>query len=350
MSTGWSLPDWARAAGAPECRGRIRAFPEDFEVQEIPLITPSNEGNHLWLEIEKRGANTDWVARQLASLAGVAGREVGYAGMKDRHGVTRQWFSIGLQEAGDVDWKGWQMADARIITACRHHRKLKRGALRGNRFRLVIRDLEGNTNDLAGRLETVKEAGVPNYFGPQRFGHGGFNVVRGSQWLKRGGRLPRNKKSIYLSSVRSFLFNELLSRRVEDRSWNRLIDGDIACLDGSHSTFPCRMPDPELDRRCAEFDIHPGGLLAGRNGVGAERDAAAVEQAALADHHALLQGLEKAGMRAARRSLRLVPRVMSWNLSGAELQLGFELPPGGYATSVLRELVTTDPDSISETT
>jgi len=348
MTREWSLPDWSRVAGTPDCRGRIRTFPEDFRVEEIPLISPASEGNHLWLEIEKRGANTDWVARQLATLAGVAGRDVGYAGMKDRRGVTRQWFSVGLQEAADSNWEHWQIADADILKASLHPRKLKRGALRGNRFQLVIRNLEGNVDGLSERLKNVSEQGVPNYFGPQRFGHGGLNVVRGRQWLERGGRLPRNKKSIYLSAVRSFLFNEVLSRRVGCQSWNRLIDGDIACLDGSHSTFPCEMPDPDLDRRCAEFDIHPGGPLVGRNGAGTERQALATEQDVLKTHDSLVQGLEKAGLKSARRSMRVVPGSMHWNVSGTVLELGFELPPGGYATTLLRELVTTDSVSISD--
>ena len=350
MDNSWRLPVWSRAGGTPECQGIIRTEPEDFLVEELPLITPQGEGSHLWLEIEKRGANTDWVARQLASCAGVSGRDVGYAGMKDRHAVTRQWFSVGLQEARNPDWESWALPDARILKAQKHSRKLRRGALAGNCFRLVIRDLEGDPGHLQECLQRVKQQGVPNYFGSQRFGHGGQNVVRGSHWLEHGGRLPRNKKSIYISAVRSFLFNEVLSSRVDRQVWNQLLDGDIASLDGSHSTFPCTMPDPELVRRCDEFDIHPSGPLPGKGRDHTERCAAAMEQAALGNWQTQVSGLESAGVKSARRPLRLVPNKMRWDLSGEELVLIFELSPGGYATSVLRELVTSSPDSISKAT
>ena len=345
----WTLPDWSYVSGVPDTRGVIRAEVEDFRVEEIPLITPLGEGSHLWLEIEKRNANTDWVARTLASLAGVPARDIGYAGMKDRHGVTTQWFSVALQEAENSDWQEWDIPDAVVLSAHRHNRKLKRGALRGNRFRIKVRQLEGRLEGLEDRLQTVAAQGVPNYFGPQRFGHGGRNVSQGARWLEHGGRLPRNKRSIYLSSVRSFLFNEVLSRRVDLGNWNHIIDGDIASLDGSHSTFPCTMPDPELVRRVEEFDIHPSGPLPGRGGSQVARECAEIEADILAPHAGLVRGLEKAGLEASRRPLRLVPGALQWTFGDAGLVLEFELPAGGYATSVLRELVTVDTATISET-
>jgi tRNA pseudouridine13 synthase len=350
MDNSWRLPVWSRVAGAPECQGVIRAEPDDFHVQELPLITPEGQGGHLWLEIEKREANTDWVARQLATCAGVSGRDVGYAGMKDRRAVTRQWFSVALQEARNPDWDSWKIPGAKILNAQLHTRKLRRGVLAGNRFRLVVRNLAGDLSQLQERLQRVKQNGVPNYFGSQRFGHDGQNVVRGSRWLEHGGRLPRNKKSIYISAVRSFLFNEVLSTRVERQAWNRLLDGDIASLDGSRSTFRCTLPDPELARRCGEFDIHPSGPLPGKGGDCVQRLAAATEQAALGQWQTLVSGLEAAGVKSARRPLRLLPKKMRWDLSGEELVLVFELSRGGYATSVLRELVTSSPGSISEAT
>jgi len=273
---------------APGGSGLLRVEVEDFRVEELPLITLEGEGSHLWLEIEKRNANTDWVARQLAALAGVTGRDVGYAGMKDRRAVTRQWFSIALQEAGNSNWNKWKIPDAVILQAHLHGRKLKRGTLSGNRFHIVVRNLEGT-------LERVSRQGVPNYFGLQRFGHGGRNVAQGARWLEHGGRLPRNKKSIYLSSVRSFLFNQVVSRRVELGNWNRIIDGDVASLDGSRSSFPCQMPDPELTRRCEEFDIHPSGPLPGGDGKQVERAAAEIECSVLEPYETLIDNMTRAG-------------------------------------------------------
>jgi len=344
----YSLPEWNRVAGTPGGRGLIRVEVEDFRVEEIPLITLTGEGSHLWLEVEKRNANTDWVARQLATRAGLPVRDVGYAGMKDRRAVTTQWFSIALQEAGNSNWNNWEIPDAAILQAHLHGRKLKRGTLSGNRFRIVVRNLEGSLDDLEDRLQRVSRQCVPNYFGPQRFGHGGRNVAQGARWLEHGGRLPRNKKSIYLSSVRSFLFNLVLSRRVSLGNWNQIIDGDVASLDGSRSTFSCEMPDPELTRRCEEFDIHPSGPLPGSGGKQAVREAVEIEQNVLEPYETLIESMVRTGLKAARRALRLAPTGMEWERDGNDLILKFELPPGAYATSVLRELVTTDPVSISE--
>jgi tRNA pseudouridine13 synthase len=344
----WTLPDWSRVSGVPGATGIIRTEPEDFRVEELPLITPAGEGSHLWLEIEKRDANTDWVAKALASKAGVPARDIGYAGMKDRRGVTSQWFSVALQEAGNSDWQQWEIPGVTILAAHLHQKKLKRGALRGNRFHLVVRRLQGLTSGLEERLQRVKAEGVPNYFGPQRFGHGGRNVGQGMRWMEHGGRLPRNKRSIYLSAVRSFLFNEVLSTRVGLGNWNVIIDGDIASLDGSHSTFPCSMPDPELSRRCNAFDIHPSGPLPGRGRSAGSGESVQIEERVLEPYEAMVSGLEKAGLEAARRPLRVVPGAMHWELTGQDLVLGFELSPGAYATSVLRELVSTDPGAISE--
>ena len=339
----FSLPEWAYLLGCPGVRGTIRSRPEDFRVTELPLVEPEGQGGHLWLEVENRDANTDWVARQLAECAAAPLRDIGYAGLKDRHALTRQWFSIGMQEARNPEWRHWDIPGIRILRADRHGRKLKRGALRGNRFELAVRDLEGDFDSLPGRLEALRARGVPNYFGPQRFGFGGANVPRGLHWLRNGGRLPRAKRSLYLSAVRSFLFNEVLALRIVEELWDQIVDGDIAMLAGSRSVFACEMPDPVLEARCAAFDIHPSGPLPGRGGLRPDRRAALLERQALQDHQEALTALDNAGLEADRRSLRLVPAGLEWTLdetaSGADLRLRFELPPGAYATAVLRELV-----------
>jgi len=275
----------------------------------------------------------------LAAAAGVAMRDVGFAGMKDRHGVTSQWFSISLQEADNPEWESWNIPDAVIIQARRHSRKLKRGALKGNRFRIVVRHLQGNVETLEKRLDAIKSGGFPNYFGPQRFGFNGNNIGRGVHWLEHGGRLSRNKRSIYLSAVRSFLFNQVLSNRVADGSWNRILDGEIAMLDGSQSLFVCALPNMELDYRCDEFDIHPTGPLPGEGGMQAEREAAQLEADVLAVYSNVVGSLQKAGLRASRRVLRLLPGNLQWELDQQVLTLNFDLAAGAYATSLLNELV-----------
>jgi len=345
VSTGsFELPDWPFSLGAPGVNGRIRTRLEDFCVREIPQFVPCGEGNHLWLEVEKRGANTNWVAEQLAEAAGIPARDVGYAGMKDRHGVTSQWFSVALQEARHPDWEAWRIQDVTFLQVHRHTRKLKRGALTGNRFEIVVRDLEGDTSGLEERLKHIGNVGVPNYFGPQRFGFHGSNVIRGTNWLERGGRLPRNKRSIYISSVRSFLFNHVLAGRVAQQNWNKILDGEIAMLNGTHSVFPCAMPDPELDHRCDTFDIHPTGPLPGSGGMRPERQAGALEDGILAGHVSMIEALARIDARAERRSLRLVPEDLQFDLQAASLTLSFGLPAGNYATTLLRELVSCDGD------
>lgn len=338
-SKSFVLPGWQRCLGDPEVNGEIRLQLEDFRVQEMPLIEPSGEGVHLWLEVEKRGANTNWVAEQLAAASGAASREVGFAGMKDRHGVTTQWFSVSLQEARNSDWETWDIPDVSILQAHRHSRKLKRGALKGNRFKIVVRNLQGDKVNLEQRLGALKSHGAPNYFGPQRFGFNGNNIERGVRWLEQGGRLPRNKRSIYISAVRSFLFNHILSQRIGDESWDRILDGEIAMLNGSHSLFVCAMPDPKLSERCAEFDIHPTGPLPGDAGMLPERQVAELEQTSLETYSSVVESLKRAGLKADRRALRVLPGNLEWELKDEVLTLAFDLPAGAYATSLLRELV-----------
>jgi len=336
-----SLPNWPRSLGEPEVNGQLRVGVEDFRVEEIPLLEPSGEGSHMWLQVEKRGANTDWVAGQLAIKAACSVRDVGFAGMKDRHAVTTQWFSLPASKLEPEQWLDCDIPDVRVLKAVPHPRKLKRGVLRGNRFSLVVRGLEGNVKGLQGRLEQLKTRGLPNYFGPQRFGHGGNNVWRAARWLSEGGRLPRAKRSIYLSAARSFLFNEVLAERVRQDHWNALLDGEVVVLDGSHSVFVAALPNAELEQRCSEFDLHPSGPLPGDSSFGPERVAAEFESSVLEPYTSLIDGLKNARVNGSRRSLRLRPNDLEWVLEKDHLAIRFSLPPGAYATTVIDELVST---------
>ena len=333
------MPQWSHVLGAPEVTGTIRSYPEDFEVEEIGRVAPSGQGGHLWLWVEKRSANTEWVARELASLAACALRDVGYAGLKDRHAVTRQWFSVPFGEALPLDLSAPDSADFRILNQIRHSRKLKRGALKGNRFKLTIRELDGDTSGLEKRLDSVKNEGVPNYFGPQRFGHGGRNVQQGFELLSKRARLSKNKRSIYLSAIRSYLFNQVLAERVRLGNWNRIIGGELAMLDGTQSVFLCEKPDSEIEERCLRHDIHPSGPMPGEGGTQPAGSALELERRVLQSWPDLTALLATRRLQASRRSLRLLPADMSWKWHEQQLQLSFTLPPGAYATTVLRELL-----------
>lgn len=335
----FEIPEWPHFMGTPYARGLIRSCPEDFIVEEIPKIVPEGEGSHLWLWVEKRSANTDWVARELAKAAGCPLRDVGYAGLKDRHAVTRQWFSVPLSDVAIENLPELAIDDLVIIETHKHTRKLKRGTLAGNRFSLKIRDFEGDVAETEKRLKQIKTAGVPNYFGPQRFGRQGGNVARGYSLLKKQARLPRNKKSIYLSAIRSFVFNHLLAERVRQAVWNTMIDGDLAMLDGSQSIFLCSMPDADIEDRCNRLDIHPTGPLPGEGGTQVQAVAAGLEQTVLSNWPELNEVLISERVQASRRSLRLYPAELKWCIKDRDFELSFELPPGAYATTVLREIL-----------
>jgi len=333
------VPRWTYFLGPPLASGIIRSRPEDFYVEEIPRITPAGEGKHLWLWVEKRAANTDWIARELSLLAGCPHRDVGYAGLKDRHAVTRQWFSVPETDVLQQGLEDVRTEGLRILETRNHTRKLKRGALNGNRFKLRIRQFEGDSGELTERLEQIRLHGVPNYFGPQRFGHQGRNVQQGFNILSKRARVNRNKRSIYLSALRSFLFNQVLAERVRRGDWHTILDGELAMLDGSQSIFACEMPDKDLEERCKRLDIHPTGPLPGAVVLQPKGSPALLERQVLQQWTELTELLVSHGVKASRRALRLYPADLDWQLQDGDLELAFTLPPGAYATTLLREVL-----------
>lgn len=328
------------AWGGPPVSGRIRIEPEDFVVNEVLGHDPDGQGEHLWLSVIKRERNTVDVAGDLARAAGVNVRRVGFAGLKDRNAVTRQYFSIHLPGEESPDWSKWSIDGVRIESASRSSRKIQRGRLRANRFELVVRDLDGDLAALEERLALVRDQGVPNGFGEQRFG--GNNIAR-AHALFRGEmrRKPsKTKRGFYLSAARSLVFNHVLAERIQRGDWNRLIDGDLAMLDGSRSFFAADAIDPEQARRCKEQDIHPSGPLPGQGDSPAAGEAAEIENRQFEAHRELVEGLSKFGMKQERRPLRMRVGELEWSFPDERtLALAFTLGTGSYATSVLRELV-----------
>lgn len=338
----FAIPEWPWFLGAPQAEGIIRKSPDDFVVEEIPRVQPTGSGSHLWLWVEKRGANTEWVARELARAAGCAQRDVGYAGLKDRHAVSRQWFSLPVVENIRENLGKAGIDDVKILASSLHTRKLKRGTLDGNRFQLKIREFTGDEARTAERLAQIRATGVPNYFGPQRFGNRGQNVEQGYCQLTSNARPPRHKKSIYLSAIRSFLFNHVLAERVSRGDWNKIIDGDLAMLDGTQSIFPCENPGADIEDRVTRLDIHPTGPMPGEKGSRPTGLALELEQMVLGNWPQLTGLLAAQRVQADRRSLRLYPADLEWEFGGGDLTLAFVLPPGSYATTVLREILVFD--------
>jgi tRNA pseudouridine13 synthase len=338
-ATSHPLPDWRRASGSPIFQGLIKQTPSDFKVTEVLSFSPSGDGEHDFLWIEKSGANTVWVARALAKHANVADRDVGYAGLKDRHAQTRQWFSVRRPAGGATDWQSFELNGVQILEVSRNQRKLKRGANSANQFQIAVRGFEGSQEAVVERLEQIRIRGVPNYFGEQRFGRDGGNMDL-VESLFNGKRLKRDKRSIALSSARSFLFNEILQSRVIDDNWSKALPGEVLNLDGSGSVFTPDSVDQEIQSRIDNLDLHPTGALWGKGEPKGQGQAIEYDRNAAASMPDLASGLEKFGLSQARRALRLNVRELSWKFSEDVLWLEFELSTGAFATAVLREVCT----------
>lgn len=324
---------------AADQQATIRTEPLDFQVTEALPFEPEGEGGHVWLWIEKTGANTDWVARQLADFAGIRSVEVGYAGLKDRHAVTRQWFSVKVEGITEPDWQTLSIEGVKILHHTRHHKKLKTGALKGNHFRLRLRDLKGDKADWEKALEAIQKTGVPNYFAEQRFGRQGSNLQRAEKWFADNVKpKKRQQRSMILSAARSWLFNQVLSARITDQSWQQILPGELVQLAGSHSFFEADTIDETLKHRLAAGDIHPTGPLAGKGDLLPDGAVKSLESAVLAPWQDWQAALSRQGLKADRRALRLLPEAFDWQWLDTGLQLTFFLPAGSYATAVLREL------------
>jgi len=335
----FSLPHWPHAYGGPSGSGNIKSQVDDFFVDEILSFEPEGQGEHVFLHIEKRGENTEYIARLLARHAGVRQRDIGYAGLKDRHARTRQWFSVWLPGQTEPDWQALQSGNLSILQVTRHARKLKRGVLSGNRFRIVIRDWQGDSAKLEQQLQQIREEGFPNYFGEQRFGHQGQNLAR-AQAMFDGVRVKPEQRSIYLSAVRSYLFNQILARRVENTTWNQVLAGDVCTFSHGNSLFCVDAIDETLLQRLVAGEIHATAALVGKGNTLVGDEIASLEQAVAFEHAAWVEGLCRAGLESDRRALRVMPYDLSWQFEADNvLILSFGLPAGSYATALLREIV-----------
>ncbi|VAW85050.1 tRNA pseudouridine(13) synthase [hydrothermal vent metagenome] len=325
----------------PSCgRGVIRTSNVDFCVDEILGFPPDGEGNHILLHIEKKETNTDWLVQQLVRFVGVKAVDIGYAGKKDRHAHTKQWLSIHMSGVTEPDWEQFNTEQYRILAVHRHRRKLRPGCLQGNHFELVIRDLDVDWSLLDARLQKIKYSGVPNYFGEQRFGYN--NLESAKKWLAGNkSKIKKTQQSIYISVLRSYMFNCILDYRVREKNWNRVLGGDVMMLSGSHSCFVAEDHDALLQQRLSEQDIAPTGPLCGLGESLVCGEAKALEQAVLIPYQGWIDALVVKKVKQRRRSLMLFLSDMVWQFEpdAACMKLSFTLPAGSYATVVLRELI-----------
>lgn len=329
-----------RAHGAPLPPATFKAVPEDFHVEERLSFEPSDTGPHWLLRVEKRTANTRWVAAEIARWGKVAAADVGYAGLKDRHAVAVQWFSVPNTVAMPADsWINVRTNEFKVLEARANLRKLRRGALSGNNFRIRLRDVTWSREQLESKLEALRTHGAPNYFGPQRFGRDGYNLDRVAAWVQSGmaprGRAERN---FALSAARSLLFNAVLARRVEAGDWSQIAPGDLASLDGSGSHFSVSAVDDALRSRLAAFDVHPSGPLWGRGQPQSQGQALQHELAVSSELAAVAELLAGEGLTQERRALRCAVRDLAAQHDMSTLTLSFSLGRGQFATAVLREI------------
>jgi tRNA pseudouridine13 synthase len=349
------IPDhWRRAAltpppawGEPLGTGVLRTVPEDFEVDEMLGFAASGEGPHALLHVRKRGANTEWVARELARAVGAKPFEVGFAGLKDRNAVTTQHFTVPRGKRDAAEFVGLAGEGYEVLAAAAHQRKLPRGALEGNRFVITVRGLACDPVALAGRIQLIRAGGTPNYFGEQRFGREAGNleqVLRAARKLAEGGRQERARRGrddagFMLSAARSVIFNAILAERVEAGTWNRLSAGDVANLDGRGSVFAVEAMDAGLEQRCADLDVHPTAPLAGAGESLVRGAMLALEDAVSARFPEALAVIQAESMKSERRALRIRVRDLDHEYSGDILRLRFALSAGSFATTVLREII-----------
>lgn len=329
----------------PDCKATFKQSPEDFCVEEILGFEPDGEGDHVFLQIQKRNLNTQDIVDTLTRFADVKNVDIGYSGLKDRLALTSQWFSVNLTGKTEPDWLALENECVHCLTISRHKRKLKRGTHQANRFKISLRDLEGDREDIKQRLQRVQTKGVPNYFGEQRFGRNQSNIAQAEKMFRGNIRVKsRHKRGLYLSAIRSMLFNFVLSHRVKLANWDKAVAGELLVLDGTHSYFQCEAGDDSIHARIESGDVHASGPLWGKQNkekgrIDYESPYFELETSILSEYAHWCEGLERAGLMYDRRSLRLPVSDLTWNFTDkGDLQLGFILPAGGYATTALREL------------
>jgi tRNA pseudouridine13 synthase len=296
--------NFPRASKDAPAQGVIKTNVEDFYVEELMDPILADEGEHAWLWVEKEGQNTEYVAGLLAEFAGVKKMDVGFSGMKDRWAKTRQWVSIYLGSKPEPKWGACDVERVRLIQNRRHLKKLRRGEHRGNRFKIVVRELTKCEN-LIGNLECVKKLGFPNYYGPQRFGYHGANLDRGARYFEGEIKASRSQRSFYISAARSYLFNLNLADAVYSGKWNSDTVGGPLYGDPQEGVVPL----------------------------------SSVEKMHLEENPSLAKGIHKNRLKLERRNYSIVPASMCWEQEDDMLSLSFDLPTGIFATSLLAEFL-----------
>ena len=334
------LSQFSYLLGAPSARAKLKVVAEDFKVVEQLGFPLTGSGEHLMLRIRKRGENTSFVANELAKVCGVKSRDIGWAGLKDRHAVTEQWLSVYLPKSDGIDFSGFltQYPHIEILEQTRHNKKLKAGDLSGNQFELRLMEVT-DTAAVIERLTAIKTSGVPNYYGSQRFGRNGNNVSEARRWGKENVRSRnQNQRSLLLSAARSWIFNRIVSKRIDQNEFDQPISGDIVEINGTHVAFNSEE-ESKLKLAIENGNASISAALAGDNSLPSTEQCLVLEQSILDDEADLMALIRNNRMRHDRRAIRLMPENLTWQVDNNAVVVRFALPAGGYATSILREVV-----------
>lgn len=338
---------WQYLHDRPLGRGRFKQCATDFIVTEQLGYKPIGEGEHIYVWMEKQALNTAYVAEQLAKFCGIPLRAVTYAGRKDKFALTQQWFGVHLPGKVDPDWQQFTLEGARITYSVRHNKKLRTGNLKGNQFSIRLRGVR-EPNDIERRIEQVATHGAPNYYAEQRFGvrrnndgqlQVGGNLVMAERMLEGEVIRNRNKRSMAISALRSWLFNQMVSERIAAGHINKVLPGDALQLGGSNSFFIAQGNDPELVDRLASGDVLITAPLVGRDALATTSAALAFEGDCLSNYQDIVSCLADLGLKQERRAVMVKPTQLKYEFSENDCILQFSLPAGCYATAVLREIV-----------
>jgi hypothetical protein len=325
--------------GTPQQTGRLKAEFADFIVREELGYPLAGEGEFVAVKVRKTNANTLFVGEQLAKFVGISVKNMSYAGLKDRHAVTEQWFCLHLAGKETPDFSAFECEGVEILEVTRHNRKIRTGALEGNHFELLLRDVV-ETDELKQRLNQLQEIGFPNYFTEQRFGRDGHNLTQAQRWAS--GEISvkdRKKRSFYLSAARSEVFNLVVSQRIADQQMQTVLLGDYLQLAGSNSFFEVKAEDlMQSQQRLDENDVLLTAPLIGENSL--QQNGNECEEAIVAQHENLINLMKKERMNAARRAMLCKLQDLRWQFEPEGLRLTFFLNSGSYATGLVRELIT----------
>nr|WP_085304341.1 tRNA pseudouridine(13) synthase TruD [Colwellia polaris] len=333
-----ALPEFAYLYGKPKSTGLLRQHRSDFKVFEKIPFKPCGEGEHLYIHIRKTGANTAFVAKQLAQYFSVKESLVSYAGLKDRFAVTEQWFGVHLPGKQNYDLSDLSIEGVEVLSFKRHNKKLRIGGLDGNRFEITLRDVT-DIDELVRRWHVVSNFGVPNYFGEQRFGISGGNIEKAIGLFSGQKVKDKKKRGMYLSAARSLIFNQMLSQRIEQQIFDNIINGDVLMLAGTQSVFLADVSDESLTTRLNEHDIDITAPMWGAGELMTTDEARTFEQSIADLQPTLCEGLPRFGLKQERRRIRLNIKETDITVDNDIVTLSFFLPAGAYATTIMRELI-----------